>query len=367
MKIKLSTLRLIIYLIITILFFFIIALPVLKGNLSFKFYFDTDVYENIYKSGHTTLLDIVKNKTNYLGPFLIQYLISPNYFIIFLLNILIFVFSYRLIIKSYDVNRNLLLFFFTISPFLFISLLSLNKEIVSLLSLSFYVAYFSSHKRKYLVFAIILSILVRWQFSFFILLFTLLESKFNPFYKKRFLSFLLLLAIISLSYTLITINEFKLVRDAASNHFLLYGKEGIGTYRVLTNIQEKGGYFLVFIPKTLHLLFSYFSKIKLIFEGNYVINIGQSFASLLLVSFFIFKYLRKKIERNNNLFYMAMIYCLLFAITPIHVPRYLFPFYLLLAIFVSVRKKNDSVSPSLNISNEPKEENKITISVGNEK
>ena len=56
---------------------------------------------------------------------------------------------------------------------------------------------------------------------------------------------------------------------------------------------------------------------------------------------FNLKIVKRKISVYNNSFYLAVLYCFIFALSPIYAPRYFFPVYILLAIVLSMRKQTN--------------------------
>src|SRR5690606_13436732 len=104
--------------------------------------------------------------------------------------------------KFYNLDKRSLFFFLLISPVLFSSLIAINKEIIALLSMTFFFIYYRKRSISYLVLALIFSFLVRWQMTMFIVILTLLISNLNVFRNKRAFSLCLLLTFISLLYYL---------------------------------------------------------------------------------------------------------------------------------------------------------------------
>jgi hypothetical protein len=111
--------------------------------------------------------------------------------------------------------------------------------------------------------------------------------------------------------------------------------KGSGLYILFLNIQRHFGYFLVFIPKTLHQLIGILARVKNLFNYqdfyNDVIVILQSMAFLVqLVALFF-----KKLKFKNNVLFLALLYCIIIGLSPIFAPRYFFPVYILFSIYLS--------------------------------
>ena len=305
MRVNRAWIFFIIYIVISFFFFLWVALPVLKEELDFQFYADSKTYEKIALNDSES--NLVQVGLNALGPVSILKLLGPqSYFLIYLFNISLFIASLYYISRNPALNKKLFFLLVMASPISFTSLFSVNKEIISLLCLALLIFFKDKLNIWKIGLLLIISYLIRWQFTLFILVFLLIDSPVNCFREKRRFSFLLMLISISV--------------------------------KILMDIQQQYGYFIAFIPKTLHLLVGMSSRYKFIFDftdvyNNFILYWQGPLNALLL--FWAFN--KKMFNFDNDIFYMLLIYCVIFAITPIYAIRYFYPVYILLAYLVSLK------------------------------
>ncbi len=336
MRVNRAWIFFIIYIVISFFFFLWVALPVLKEELDFQFYADSKTYEKIALNDSES--NLVQVGLNALGPVSILKLLGPqSYFLIYLFNISLFIASLYYISRNPALNKKLFFLLVMASPISFTSLFSVNKEIISLLCLALLIFFKDKLNIWKIGLLLIISYLIRWQFTLFILVFLLIDSPVNCFREKRRFSFLLMLISISviLYYTQDTIFKglFDIFNRTADDY-----TAGRGTYKILMDIQQQYGYFIAFIPKTLHLLVGMSSRYKFIFDftdvyNNFILYWQGPLNALLL--FWAFN--KKMFNFDNDIFYMLLIYCVIFAITPIYAIRYFYPVYILLAYLVSLK------------------------------
>jgi len=334
MTFRLTYLILVIYLLILWVFLNIWGIDAINGVIDFEFYADSETYMEYAKDG-ITFFEMILFNPNLIGPVYLARFLGNNYNLIFFLNAFILFYSYKLVTTNFKVNRYLLLFLWILSPMMISSVLSINKEIVAVLSSIMVLVYIKNGKYLYLAGAICLGLFVRWQQVLFVLLLASLFSNLNPLRNKMFLSFILLLLGISILYPLATIGTVQEMIVASEDVNNADG--GSGIYFLLNELQSKPFmYTILFIPKLIFLLFSTLTRVgtfgKLDSFYNDTIVFAQCvcylFISILLV-------IKKKISFKNLFFFSALIYCLLFTLSPIFAPRYLFIFYILSAVAVS--------------------------------
>jgi hypothetical protein len=220
---------------------------------------------------------------------------------------------------------------------MFGSLIGINKEIFSLLVLSFVLAYNKTNSYKYIILALIFSFFVRWQMALFVTIFFLLNSNFSFFQTKKFLGLLSLLLIVSIVYPL-NLSRFSHIDDIATEARESIS-EGSGIYSKLIEIQNYPlGYAAVFIPKALFLLGGILFRYYKVFDWTDIYNNLFIFTQCLLTMILLFIVIRRKIGLDNVFIYMSLLYCIVFCLSPIFAPRYLFPCYILLACALSNRR-----------------------------
>ncbi len=274
-------------------------------------------------------------------------LVNGNPWTIYIMNWLIFLFSFWLIKTYIPLLGVRYLVILMINPIVFSSLLAINKEIISLLAISLLVAFTPSRNLYYGLSCLSLSIMVRWQFSVAIVCSLLLTNKLEMFRNKRWIIVLCFTSIISFIYPLILpfiehIDNIAL--EAADVTSQADYVEGLGTYPLLLGIQRQfGGYLLVVIPKTAHLLFGLLSRYNSVVDFTEFYNTVIQFSQALIFFFLIpFIFLRRKFDIAEDSIYLAILYCVIFALTPIYSPRYLFPVYVLCAITISKRENSSN-------------------------
>lgn len=323
--------------------FFYLGLPSLLGEIDIQLYSDSLLYEQ-YARNLPDGLELISLKGNFLGPLFLLDLLDFNYLYIYLFNSILMIISVSLLVKNYNVNSFLLVLFIFINPLVFCSLWSVNKEILLFFDFTLFLVYVKNKKKLFLFLAIIVSPMIRWQITIFLLIIMILliiDTKIK--YRKTIFFF----SLISLS---IIYPQISFVFEDVVNHALA-GQDkdsGKGIYPMLNNLQNNlGGYIFAFVPKTLQLLYGQLFRITNITDfsafWNNVVLMLNTVATSILSIYIIYK---KRISiKNDILVYIALFYVLIFTLTPIYNTRYMFPIYIILVIVASQktikhRKKN---------------------------
>lgn len=313
-----------------------------EENIGLHLWADSSTYTVLSKEYALNDISLIMDLSpNYLGPFLILKVFGSNENLIYIFNVIIFLLSISILIKHYNLNEQRFVLLLCSSPMVFTSLLSINKEVLTIFSLSMFLAYIKKRKLMYVVICLISAVLARWQFIFIMILLLMSFSKYNYFKNNRYVIILLSLAVISLLYPILTQNIFEHYNAVALDGAIEWEGKGSGLFPFWINMQNNFLYFIIFIPKTLHLLvgtISQFSITKIInridFYNSFVV-VSQSLVFMFLL---VQMTLKKKININNDVFYIALIMCIFISMTPIFAPRYLFPLHLLFALTLSMRK-----------------------------
>jgi hypothetical protein len=277
---------------------------------------------------------------NYLGPFIILKIFNSSELLIYLFNIIIFLFSVSILIKYYPVNKYKFVLLLCASPMLLSSLLAINKEIFAMLSISMFLVYVKKKKNIFLIVCILSAIITRWQLAVVMIILTMIFSKYNYFRHLRFTTVVICLASISIAYPMLTQTLFEREYTHALRGMTEWEGGGTGALAFMLKLQDKYCYFLVFLPKTIHLLvgniaqFNIFKLINKIDFYNMFIVISQSLVYLFLLIQIIMK---KKINIDNDIFYVALIFCIFTSMTPVIALRYFFPLHLLFSLMLSTR------------------------------
>ncbi|MGH7526468.1 MAG: hypothetical protein ACREMX_07165 [Gemmatimonadales bacterium] len=337
MRIRRTTWRLWLYFGCSLAAFVIVAMPALNGELDLQFYSDSLTYENFARQMDLNL-GLITIGGNFLGPILIFKTLGYNRLLVVLFNIVCLAVAFRVFSATFPLDRRRFLLYLTISPLLFVSLLSLNKEIVSLPALAFFAAYVERRRLWYLVPALALSILVRWQFTMFMLVFLLVDSPLNPFRRHRLVSLVMLTLAISVLYV-----RYLGTFEALDRVAFLAAQEhvgGSGLYSRFIAVQNNYGYFLVVVPKALQQMLGLLFRVprgyeQFIFFVN-VIMVWQAWATAFLL---VRVGLLRRYVLADNLLYIAWVFAAVFALSPIYSPRYFFPVYVLLAAILARRER----------------------------
>jgi hypothetical protein len=308
-----------------------VAEPALNGSIELRVWADAPSYEDA-AANYDDLSELVTIVNNYIGPVLIIKLLNNDYFYIYLLNCLIFIISYFILSKDANIDSSKLLVYLIINPMLFISLMSVNKEIVSLLFIALLISYLKNKKLTYLVLCFFVSFIVRWQLTLFLLIYLALTSPLINIY--RFKTLCIFVLIISAAYIFIS-QELGVFEDTA-NLFADIDTRGSGLFVLLNKVQATYGYYIVVVPKTFQNLFGGITRISSMFDwsdfyNNFIVlwqSIYLSVTAALLV-------IRRKFDMNNDIFYLAVVYCALFAISPIIQIRYFFVISIIFAVLLS--------------------------------
>jgi hypothetical protein len=351
MTILRSTWRLSLYLFASLGAFLLVALPVLQGDFQLEFYVDTDTYEPLARTMPLSF-NLISVSTNLFGPVLILKALGGNRFLVYLFNVACLAAAYAVVVRTFAVHRLRFLFYLMLTPLMLTSLLSINKEIVAVAAIAFFAASLHSGRRWQLLVALLMSFLVRWQMTLFMLTFMALASPLNPWRRRRLLSVILLTAAISVVYVH-NLETFRRL-DQVALLGAQQATEGSGLYHVFQTVQNHYGYILVFIPKTLHQMVGPISRVGKVTEVENFFNNDVIFshcvatAILLLVALW-----RRRIRLDLDPIYIAAVYAAVFGLSPIFSPRYFLPIYVLVAIAISLRPAAGPASPAAEPDGQP--------------
>jgi len=334
MLIRRTTWHLWLYGILSLAAFALVAVPALNGDLDLQFYADSGTYETLAQQSEINL-GLISVGANLLGPLLILQVLGHSRFLVFLFNLACLVVAFRVFVRTYPLDPRRFLSYLLISPLVFVSLLSINKEIVSLPALALFAAYVERRRLRYLVPALVLGLLVRWQIVLVMLVFLGLISFLNPLRRRRALSLALLLLAISVWYprNLATFEAVDRIASLAASE----NTTGSGLFSRFITIQNHYGYALVVVPKTLHQMVGLVLRGRgtepFVFFNNVVMVLQSAVSAWLLVR----AGLLRRFVLADSLFYLACVFAGIFALSPIYAPRYFFPVYVLVAAMVARR------------------------------
>lgn len=335
MHIRSSSVILFFYFVLVIIFFFIMGDAMLNEETSVQFFADSTTYEKeAIELKELTPLELIAHNPNYFGPITILNMMNGSRWGVLIMNLFVFTLSLSLICKAVSLNRTLFVILLIINPMTFSSLLSINKEIFSLLTIALLIYGINRHNATALLVCLAVSFLVRWQLSLFVFAFLGLISPLNPLRNRRLLTFLISIIIVSALYYVIGSAVFSNAIEVGSAGGEQW--EGTGLWGMLLDVQNSGGYFIIFPLKVLHSMFGILVYIKNLIDPpefyNYVVVMLHSLTMLFVLAY---AFIKKRLDFGNKIFYIIMVYLLLFGITPIYAPRYFYPVFVLLCVLVA--------------------------------
>ncbi|WLH02861.1 hypothetical protein PSH84_12995 [Pseudomonas beijingensis] len=333
-----STFLLFFFAVSAVLFYAFLGRYMLSGEIDFKFFADSLTYEKLYQeSDFKSFSEMISWDSNYFGPLVILEVFGGDRVLVLCFNIALAFISLWLVRTGDQYDWVLFVFLFFLSPITFSSLLSINKEIISLLTMSLLVAWLFRRSAGYLILAFISSFLVRWQLSLFILVVFSAFSSINPLRHQRVFFLALLLSGISIVYFFIG-DQFVGVNSNADRGAAI--DEGSGAYVFLNDAQRNGLYFLVFIPKALHAMYGLVFRVGNVFDFNDVYNnVVVTLHCLVAFLFFLIIFFRRRLRLSDDLIFIAVIYCSIFVLTPIYSPRYFYPVFFLSCLVLARRSE----------------------------
>jgi hypothetical protein len=357
---------LVFYIFCSLLLFDIFLLqPMTNGSLQIgadsKTYIE---YSKNYSSVRSVFEDInslFNLSSNFFGPVLILKLVNNNLFLVAVINSFMLVGSYFFILKTYSINKTIFLTLFLTNPMLFVSLTTVNKEIIGILSVSITLYFFKVKTPKYLIITFITSFLTRWHQLVVTILFLLFRSKLNPVHKNDYATITIFVIVI----TFIAGSQYSAIGEVLASD-VLSGSDGYdkSTLALLNEFQKNYMFILILIPKTFINFFgnfnysNLFNTIYLFFTGNsvFLADIYNEFfvpthqISMFLVSTVIlirnrfitrtFKnvinkiFLRKYVMDDGTFF--TTIYSIFFSLSIFIQSRYFFPIFILLCAQASL-------------------------------
>lgn len=330
----------ILYGLLLLIFFELIGLDAVREVVDFQFYADTPTYHMIYDLD-LDYKEIINLNPNLFGPLLILNIFNGNYHLIFLTNLLLLFISFSNIKRCYNLNNTRFLFILIICPLMLGSLMGVNKEIFSILVCSYLLLFLKTKTLKHLIIALFLCFFVRWQLLIFVLAISLHFSKLNTLRRKPFYTIAILVISISLIYPFLSegneiISHINKIAELGGEN----STKGSGLYTYLIELQKKPfGYIISFIPKALQLLGGLLFRWKNFANPSELYNSFFMFMQSLSYVIMVLIVLKKKLNLNNELIFVAIVYLAIFSISPIYAPRYLFPIYIFLGIELSKKHK----------------------------
>jgi hypothetical protein len=245
-------------------------------------------------------------------------------------------------------DRYRLLFFLAICAETAPALVTLNKEIMVLLSALLFAKYVYSPRRSMFllgaVFAV--SVFARWEQIAILLLFLFLRRKGSIFVRRPWLAVWTVIGILTVMYPVIA-----RLPGSGIGAFTQYAR-GANTIAKLNTIQANFGFPLVVVPKIIMDVFGELLR-PLTFLGEYAMlgwaDIHSIFIiplfSIVLIVLIVMAYRRGFLTPRRPLGLLIMIYAIVTAVTPFVQPRYNYFIYVLLCVELARKEDGESRVP----------------------
>lgn len=336
MKIKFYNLVLVLYFIIAFIFLYFIGIDSINGFNDIEFFADSVAYEEMYNDKLYKETGLFSVGSNFLGPIVILELTNGNRWLVFFLNCIVLFLTIHLIRNSSFINKKVFVFLLLLNPLVFQSLLFVNKEIFSIISVVLFFLWVDNKKILYLLSAIAFSVLVRWQLVLIFVVLIPVVIYFNDTYLRRW--FILISFVISISVA------FKLLVGffgGVIGNFNYYSDlhDGGGLFIVLNQIQTDGFFFLIWLLKFLQISFALSFKIFDIFSfsnfQNDVVIVLSSFSYLMV---FLYGLKLRIYSFKNKFFIVFMFLSVFFSLSVIFAPRYFLSVFVFLTLMISLKK-----------------------------
>lgn len=337
------------FIILAVLVFMFFARPYLDGESDIRWGADSIDYIRYYEYAGLNQ-DLIQLGQNLFGPLVILWLVNGDSIGVLLINIIIFMTAWLVIVNSIEVNKLVLFFALALNPMLFVSLLAVNKEIVSFLVIALYSAYLAQRRLHWLVLALIAALFVRWQNVIIILLFELIRSQLNPLRNRRATFICLFVLGLSLIYPSLDAQLGDVTTEMVDEQ---QAGTTFGILEIVNNIQRNYGYFVVVIPKVFSNWFGNLPRV-----GNLFVNLGEFDVSDIyntfvitghqaaMTSIFLILIFKKRLLLSNDLVFFSIIYSVVYSLGMFIQYRYYFPVYIAFSIVLA--QKNWSNNACLN-------------------
>lgn len=232
--------------------------------------------------------------------------------------------------KAANLNLGFFLLLLVANVTTSISLVSLNKEIIDLLVTALFVYYLGRGRKLAFAAALIIGLISRYETAVVMVLYLLLQSRWNPLsaYRKTTLVVAALLLSVFLSGLLSGAMNARLeeaMATASSGGLLL----------TLDNLQMHYLFFIAVIPKILDNLFSelinvsHWGAYSLTDPANTFFLLGNNLANILVLAVL---FLRNRMKLSNNLVFYATLSAIFMSTALIIQPRYFYGAYVILCV-----------------------------------
>jgi hypothetical protein len=258
-------------------------------------------------------------------PVLLSLAVRSNFAMV-VTNYAIFFLSLLLLRRSFSFSSRIFVVLLLLNPTTVVSLLSVNKEIVDLLSISLFLYGRRNGHRLSLFAGLLLAGLNRYEVCAVMLLFMAVQSKRNPLRGRRWLT---VVAIVSAIGILLPLFGSKMLATRFEE------AAGGGIVRFLDTLEMHYMYVIAVIPKIAENLFGEFLNPSTWsrfdpsdIANSYILlfnNLAYFFVLLILIN-------KRHFKVKNDLIYLSIIGCCLMAISLVIQPRYFYFVYVLMCL-----------------------------------
>ncbi len=324
--------------------FFYFEQPRLNHDTFIRFGADSPTYWDAveYRTQHTQTQGVLISFTgNLLGPVLIGMLFRTGLGVAFF-NVLLFFLAVEVACTIPGVNRYRLLFLLAICSETAPALVTLNKEIMVLVSALLFAKYITSKRRSLFLLAVVfaVSVFARWEQIAILLLYLFLRRRGSVFERKPWLAVGTVIGILTVLYPVIA-----RLPGSAIGAFTQYAK-GANTIAKLNTIQTNFGFPLVVVPKMIMYVFGELLR-PLTFVREYTIlgwaDIHSIYIiplfSIALITLLVMAYRRGLLNPKRPIALLIITYMIVTAVTPFVQPRYNYFVYVLLCVELARYKK----------------------------
>jgi len=320
------------YILFSLLLFFSWINPSLAGETTSHIAADSNRYmyfaDSLREGGNDPfVLMSMYSFPNTLWAPVMMAIIFPSAFLIVIVNYIIFLWSVWLLDKVANIRLGLFLALLLGNYTTLISLLSVNKEILDLLSTAFF-CYWISRKRAWaLVLALVIALVNRYEVCAAMLLYMVVQSRWNPIRKYRLIVLIVVCILCSIMLPIVLSHDMSLRLEEAQSSI---GAEGSGLLIVLDSLQMHYLFFLATIPKMVLNLFGELRRIPHFDAGdpaNTSIIFFNNVANLLVV---VLLATQNRLRLRRDWMYYAAINAVIMSVTLVVQPRYFYSFYVIL-------------------------------------
>ncbi len=347
MKVRLSTIGMIIYLATGVLFMGLVGMSALDGEVDLQFYADTLTYERIARDEVPGFdpAELVTISGNYLGPVLLLQAFDANRWAIMAVNMAAFAFAVWLLRTATLSSGATLVLLLALSPMTFSSLLSVNKEIIALVAMAFLVKHLYSKQVLPLAPAFLFAFLARWQLAVCVLVVALASMRLNPLRKHPLLMLVAFVFALSVVYPPL-LPVFLAVDEQAASGLDAVDSERSGVYRLMLEIQNAGGYWLVVIPKALQAMFGPLARPDSFFDPeNFYNSVIVTLHAAVMLAVLVMLIVRRAFRLGEPAIAASLFLIVFFALTPVFAPRYFYPVFVLWVVALArCMAQSDSMS-----------------------